>query len=117
MSKIDEFIKAFLSPDPSNMEFDEWERMVKDAAAEVEQMRTDLAEANDNLVSMVGQYCLNTVKKTGMPWTYSHSFMSAGEDAFAYLTRVGLAKWCENGVDIIDLQRPPAHPEEKSVKQ
>lgn len=76
-------------------------------------LRTELDEIREHLLSMINQYCCRTVKKTGMPDTYSHDFMSAGECAFEYLVSHGLAKWCKNGVDIYDLKFPSAHSKEK----
>lgn len=67
-------------------------------------LRTSLDNAQDLLLDMVNQYCANTVRKSGMPETYSHSFMSTGEEVFAYLVDHRLAKWCENGVDICELK-------------
>jgi septal ring factor EnvC (AmiA/AmiB activator) len=58
------------------------------------QTQIDLAEANENLLAMVNQYCARTVRKTGTPETYSHDFMSTGEAAFEYLVDHGLAMWC-----------------------
>jgi len=85
----------------------------KKAAAELAQLRADLDEAHENLLSMVNQYCCRTTRPSGTPETYSHDFMSTGEEAFDYLVRKGLAKWCVNGVDIFDLQFPSSHPERK----
>lgn len=67
-------------------------------------LKARLAEADENLLSMVNQYCAKTVRPDGTPETYSHDFMSTGEAAFEYLVEKGLAKWCENGVDIYDLK-------------
>jgi hypothetical protein len=66
----------------------------------------DLSDAQYHLLSMVNQYCMNTVKKIGTEDTYSHAFMSAGEGAFDYLVGHKLAKWCANGVDICKLKWP-----------
>lgn len=76
--------------------------------AERDALKKTLDEAHENLLSMVNQYCLRTVKKTGEKDTYSHDFMSTGEEAFEYLVSHGLAKWCDNGVDIFDLKWPSA---------
>jgi hypothetical protein len=65
-----------------------------------------IAEADGHLLDMVAQYTEKTVRKVGTPETYSHDFMSAGEGAFEYLVENGLAKLCENGVDIFDLKWP-----------
>ena len=77
-------------------------RAVKELAA----LRAALAEANENLVSMVNQYCCKRIKPTGLPDTYSHDFMATGEQAFEYLVSRDLAEWCENGVDICNLKWP-----------
>jgi hypothetical protein len=74
------------------------------ASAELASLKARLAEADENLLSMVNQYCAKTVRPDGTPETYSHDFMSTGEAAFEYLVEKGLAKWCENGVDIYDLK-------------
>jgi hypothetical protein len=85
----------------------------KGAKEVIDDLKAQLDEAHENLVSMVGQYCVRTVKKTGMPDTYTHMFMSTGEQAFEYLVDHGLAKWCENGIDIYDLKWPSMSPEVK----
>jgi hypothetical protein len=64
-------------------------------------------EVEDLLIDMVKQYCVNTVKPDGTADTYSHDFMSAGEGAFEYLVTHGLAKYCDNGVDIYFPQNDP----------
>ena len=60
-------------------------------------------DANNLIVELVNQACIKTVKKTGTTDIWIHSFMSTYEGAFEYLVKNGLAKYCENGVDICDL--------------
>lgn len=106
MNALDELLKNI---DYSAFGYTAGLRIADDATAELAQLRADLDEANENLLSMVNQYCCRTVRKDGTPLTYSHDFMSAGEQAFEYLVQHGLAKWCENGVDIYDLRFPSVH--------
>lgn len=124
LEKLLKFLDGFLFGD-------EWEDIVrtmcKEAKAEYAQLCLDrgeltfrrkqfleisdqLDEANENLLSMVNQYCSRTVRPDGTPVCYSHFFMSTGEAAFEYLVDHGLAKWCENDVDIYDLRFPSERP-------
>jgi hypothetical protein len=43
MSAIDEFLKAFLSEEPGNLEFDEWNTLAKAGADDVTRLRAELA--------------------------------------------------------------------------
>ena len=61
-----------------------------------------LEECEDNLKSMVEQYCRYNEDEH----IFGHDFMSAGECAFEYLVANGFAEYAENGVDI----RMPKHP-------
>lgn len=81
--------------------------------SDLEAAQSRLKDADENLLSMVNQYCANKFDEKGVPIRYSHDFMSTGEAAFEYLTDHGLAKWAENGVDIYDLKFPSANPEMK----
>ena len=75
--------------------------LVRDARAELEQLRGENNATMTYLLEMVEQYC---TQKTGD--TYSHDFMSTGEGVFEYLVEVGRAEWCKNGVDICNLKFP-----------
>ena len=55
-----------------------------------------LEECEDNLKSMVEQYCRYNQEEN----RFGHDFMSAGECTFEYLVARGLAEYTENGVDI-----------------
>jgi hypothetical protein len=101
MSAIRELISEF-----NNMCGESKTEMGDSAELELDKLHSSLNEANENLLSMVNQYCCRTVRPDGMPMTYAHDFMSTGEAAFEYLVNCGLAKWCENGVDIYDLKFP-----------
>ena len=97
MKELDEFIKKM--PDkgysaPVNI-FDNKE-------AELFELRSRLADCEDNLKSMVEQYCRghNFSQNDPSKYEYAHEFMSAGECTFEYLVKHGLAEWAENGVDI-----------------
>jgi len=72
---------------------EENERLIKEIAWE----KACLMLSNEHLIDMVKQYCRNVEGKES---TYSHDFMSAGECAFGYLTSLGLAKYCDNLIDI-----------------
>lgn len=63
-------------------------------------------EAISLLLDMVNQYCAKTVRESNTPQSYSHDFMSTGEDVFEFLVDHGLAEWCENGFDIKNLVYP-----------
>jgi len=70
---------------------------------ELADLRNCLAECEDNLKSMVEQYCRNGYFNENDDMSrnkYSHDFMSAGECTFEYLVARGLAEYLENGVDI-----------------
>lgn len=78
-------------------------RLLEVAGLELLELRERLAECEDNLKSMVEQYCGNGYchSEHGVPINkYSHDFMSAGEYTFEYLVKYGLAEWTVNGVDI-----------------
>ena len=62
-----------------------------------------LEECEENLKSMVEQYCRYNEDKN----VFGHDFMSAGECTFEYLVARDLAEYTENGVDI----RMPKSPE------
>ena len=96
MKELDEFIKKM--PDkgysaPVNI-FDNKE-------AELFELRSRLAECEDNLKSMVEQYCRGHFNSNDASENqYCHEFMSAGECTFEYLVKYGFAEYLENGVDI-----------------
>ena len=58
-----------------------------------------LDDCEDNLKSMVEQYC-RTTSVTNSDATFSHDYMGAGECTFEYLVKHGIANWCGNGIDI-----------------
>ena len=58
-----------------------------------------LVACEASLVGMVQQYC-GYRDDINPDATYHHDFMSAGENAFAYLLEHNLATLAENGVDI-----------------
>ena len=70
--------------------------------AEIATLRARLAECEDNLKSMVEQYCRghNFNQNDPSKYEYAHEFMSAGECTFEYLVKYGFAEYLENGVDI-----------------
>ena len=70
------------------------------ATQEIMSLKHVVSECEDNLKSMVEQYCRNAPFIDGTPDTFSHDFMSAGECTFEYLVARGLAEYIENGVDI-----------------
>ncbi len=53
-----------------------------------------LGECESALISMVQQYC--DEREYDGATIYGHRFMSAGEEAFAYLVGRGLAKWIDD---------------------
>jgi hypothetical protein len=104
-SSATQIYNPFVTPLPSGIVYINPAIYPNPLQDEVNKLRATLAQANENLIEMVSQYCNDGVSN---PVTYSHSFMSAGESAFEYLVSHGLAKWCENGVDIYDLKWPSA---------
>ena len=68
-----------------------------DLNAQVAALTAALEEANSALISMVYQYCYRPLDANKEPAIdiYQHDFMSAGEEAFAYLVEHGLAKWTD----------------------
>ena len=64
---------------------------------EIARLTAALEEANSALISMVYQYCYRPLDANKEPAIdiYQHDFMSAGEEAFAYLVEHGLAKWTD----------------------
>ncbi len=71
--------------------------------AEQSALFIQLKECEQALIGMVAQYCTDgpsAVTGSTREACFSHYFMSAGENAFEYLVKNGLAKWCGNGVDI-----------------
>ena len=73
------------------------------AAQEIISLNHVISECEDNLKSMVEQYCRNGYFNENDDMSrnkYSHDFMSAGECTFEYLVARGLAEYLENGVDI-----------------
>ena len=72
--------------------FDEIERLEKTVPL-------DLRAAESALISMVQQYCYRPLDVNREPAVnvYQHDFMSAGEEAFAYLVEHGLAQWTDDG--------------------
>jgi len=66
------------------------------ALEEIEQLQNKISECESALLSMVTQYLYTPLSpKTLEPMenTYTHDFMSAGEEVFAYLVEHGLAEW------------------------
>jgi len=75
------------------------ERLIKDIAFE----KASLLLCQEHLIDMVMQYCRKAIYLDENPSTvntFSHDFMSAGEGAFGYLAGLGLAKYCDNLIDI-----------------
>jgi len=66
------------------------------AAQEIISLNHVISECEDNLKSMVEQYCRYNQEEN----RFGHDFMSAGECTFEYLVARGLAEYTENGVDI-----------------
>ena len=97
MSALDELLKYTEVTD--NIPED----MIGYSKQELTALRKRLAECEDNLKSMVEQYCRNGYFNENDDMSrnkYSHDFMSAGECTFEYLVARGLAEYLENGVDI-----------------
>ena len=103
MSALDDFLNT------TNWYKEEWNGLedflpsLEAAQEELAELRARLAECEDNLKSMVEQYCRNgyCYSERGVPINkFSHDFMSAGECTFEYLVARGLAEYLENGVDI-----------------
>lgn len=86
---------------------------VQAARKELSELLSTLQKTTELLLDMVNQYCAYTVRKTGSPQTYCHSFMSTGEEVFEFLVQHGLAEWDKNGVDIVNLEYPHFGLEEK----
>lgn len=72
---------------------------------EYEKANTRAAAAESALISMVQQYCYRPLDADGEPAEeiYQHDFMSAGEEAFAYLVEHGLARWTDDRHYAIEL--------------
>ena len=70
-----------------------------EAEAENARLQDRLAACEASLVGMVQQYC-GYWDDINPDATYHHDFVSAGENAFAYLLEHNLATLAENGVDI-----------------
>jgi hypothetical protein len=72
---------------------DEIERL----RAGIERAEARAEAAESALISMVNQYCYRPLDANKEPSVdiYQHDFMSAGEEAFAYLVEHGLAKWTD----------------------
>lgn len=70
---------------------------------------TPKGELERLLIDMVKQYCVRTVRPDDTPETYTHDFISVGEEVFEYLVNAGCAEWCENGVDIFNLKYPKGY--------
>ena len=84
--------------------YNEWQsRPLEDALA------ARLESAESALISMVQQYCYRPLDANMNPATdvYHHDFMSAGEEAFQYLVKYGLAKWTDDDNHLIIIQLPP----------
>ena len=96
MSALDELLKY--SEVTDNIPED----MIGYSKQELTELRARLADCEDNLKSMVEQYCRghNFSQNDPSKYEYAHEFMSAGECTFEYLVKHGLAEWAENGVDI-----------------
>jgi hypothetical protein len=79
-------------------------------AARIAELEAQLEECEEALICMVEQYLRDDPSScSGDPDVcYTHVFMYAGETAFEYLVKNGLAKWDTNGVDIVDLNRRKA---------
>ena len=108
MSALDELILDDLLVIESETH-DDYPGLVHRAAKELEDLRKEivslhhvLSECEDNLKSMVEQYCRghNFNQNDSSKYEYAHEFMSAGECTFEYLVARGLAEYLENGVDI-----------------
>jgi len=63
---------------------------------EIISLKHVISECEDNLKSMVEQYCRHNEYEN----VFGHDFMSAGECTFEYLVARGIAEYTENGVDI-----------------
>ena len=78
---------------------EENEHLIKEIAWE----KANRQLCEEHLIGMVMQYCRNFIyldENKNTENTFSHDFMSAGEGAFGYLTARGLAKYCDNFIDI-----------------
>jgi len=75
---------------------------IAELEAETLSLHHVISECEDNLKSMVEQYCRghNFNQNDPSKYEYAHEFMSAGECTFEYLVARGLAEYTENGVDI-----------------
>ena len=62
-----------------------------------------IAECESALISMVQQYCYRPIDSNNEPAVdiYQHDFMSAGEEAFAYLVKYSLGRWTNEHKDSI----------------
>ena len=79
--------------------------------AKVAALTAALEEANSALISMVYQYCYRPLDANKEPAIdiYQHDFMSAGEEAFAYLVEHGVAKWTDESHYAILINSKTSH--------
>jgi len=86
----------------TRVENEHLKQRIAELEAETLSLHHVISECEDNLKSMVEQYCRghNFNQNDPSKYEYAHEFMSAGECTFEYLVARGLAEYTENGVDI-----------------